>query len=231
MKPLNRKAYGSIPHLPGSRRDESDKLLHPGQIRIVSEKPRKNDILVATEKLDGSCVAVARKDNKLWPLTRSGYCAITSPYPQHIFFHYWVSINRNKFCFLSEGERIVGEWLSLAHGIKYEIKSSDEVFFAFDIFDKNNNRYDFFEMQDICMDFDISTPSILQIEAGGEPLDIEMLKLKNSMHGGEFSEGFVFRVITKKGTDFLGKWVNRNHVCGKYFENSIYNWMPEKSFR
>lgn len=42
------------------------------------------------EKLDGSCVAVARVDGCIIPLTRAGYPAHTSPWEQHQLFEAWV---------------------------------------------------------------------------------------------------------------------------------------------
>jgi len=39
-KPLNQKAYGSIPHLPGSRLGPGDYSIGEGQARIATEKLR-----------------------------------------------------------------------------------------------------------------------------------------------------------------------------------------------
>lgn len=52
-KPLGQRAYGSIPHLPGSRRGPADKGLSDQQARILTEKGRdKHDIIIVEEKLD-----------------------------------------------------------------------------------------------------------------------------------------------------------------------------------
>lgn len=40
FKPLNRKNYGSIPHLLGSKLGETDKYIHEGQHRIMTENTR-----------------------------------------------------------------------------------------------------------------------------------------------------------------------------------------------
>jgi len=56
-KPLGRKSYGSIPHLPGSRLGPGDYHAHEGQARIATEKARdKHDKIYVQEKLDGSNV-------------------------------------------------------------------------------------------------------------------------------------------------------------------------------
>jgi hypothetical protein len=39
-KPLGQKAYGSIPHLPGSRLGPGEHCVHEGQARIYCLKPR-----------------------------------------------------------------------------------------------------------------------------------------------------------------------------------------------
>jgi hypothetical protein len=53
-KPLGQKAYGSIPHLPGSRLGEGDHHVSEGQAIIATKKARdKNDLIIVQEKLDG----------------------------------------------------------------------------------------------------------------------------------------------------------------------------------
>ena len=90
-KPLGRKSYGSIPHLPGSRVGPADHHCSEGQARIATEKKRdKHDIIIVQEKLDGSNVGVAKIEGDIVAITRSGYTAISSPYKQHHVFHYFV---------------------------------------------------------------------------------------------------------------------------------------------
>ena len=137
-KPLGQKAYGSIPHIEGSRIDHSDKRISEGQSRILLERVRdKHDYIIVSEKLDGSCVAVAKLDGKILPLTRSGYLASTSPFRQHHEFEKFVYTNHAVFDYvLDEGERLVGEWLYQAHGIRYDLPSSP--FVAFDLMEGPN---------------------------------------------------------------------------------------------
>lgn len=48
-KPLGRKNYGSIPHLPCSRMGPADHACHPGQQTIATEKARdRHDIIIVT---------------------------------------------------------------------------------------------------------------------------------------------------------------------------------------
>ena len=80
-KPLGGKAYGSISHLPGSRLGPGDHQCHEGKAVICTIRARdRHDRIIVQEKLDGSCVAVAKVDNRIIPLTRAGYPAHTSPW-------------------------------------------------------------------------------------------------------------------------------------------------------
>ena len=109
MKPLNRKNYGSIPHLSNSKLGEKDYFIGDGQERILTKKTRdKNDLVIVSEKYDGSNVGVGKMNGKIFALTRSGYDANTSPYKQHHLFSNWVADNHNMFGFLNDGERKPG---------------------------------------------------------------------------------------------------------------------------
>ncbi len=91
-KPLGRKAYGSIPHLPNSRLGTGDHRISDGIAKIATEKTRDSkDLVIVQEKLDGSNVAVAKlDDHRIVALGRSGYLAESSPYLQHQIFSDWV---------------------------------------------------------------------------------------------------------------------------------------------
>src|ERR1035437_22566 len=132
-KPLGRKAYGSIAHLPGSRMGPADHHCHEGQSVICTEKARdRHDTIIVQEKLDGSCVSVAKIHGMIIALGRSGYTAESSPFEQHRLFDSWVRRNLPRFdAALNDDERIVGEWLAQAHGTRYNL--THEPFVAFDV--------------------------------------------------------------------------------------------------
>lgn len=117
-KPLGRKNYGSIPHLPRSRMGPGDHHCHGGQEEICCRKTRdRHDVVIVTEKLDGSNVGVARIGDDVVALGRAGYLASTSKYEQHHLFAAWVRENLERFRgALEPGQRMVGEWLAQAHG-------------------------------------------------------------------------------------------------------------------
>ena len=92
VKLLGHKAYGSIPHLPGSRMGSGDHHCDAGQARIATERTRdRHDRIIVTEKLDGSNTAIVRLHDRIWALNRAGYPATTSPYSQHRRFAAWVA--------------------------------------------------------------------------------------------------------------------------------------------
>lgn len=87
MKPIGRKNYGSIPHLHNSKLGEGDYYIGEGQERILTLKARdKHDNVLGLKKYDGSNVGVAKFEDKIFALTRSGYEASTSPCKQHHCF-------------------------------------------------------------------------------------------------------------------------------------------------
>lgn len=228
-KPLGFKAYGSIPHLPGSRRGPSDKGLSEDQARILTEKTRdKHDLIIVQEKLDGSCVAVAKINGGLHALTRAGYEATTSKYPQHHSFDAWAKKNAARFeSLLKDGERCVGEWLIQAHGTRYDLPH--EPFVAFDIMTEHD-RVDSQGVATRCDAVGITTPRV--IHAGGAfSVPAMLAALEPSAHGAlEMVEGAVWRCERKGVVDFLGKYVRPEKVDGKYLESVTGGQAVNNSF-
>jgi ATP-dependent RNA circularization protein (DNA/RNA ligase family) len=229
-KPLGHKSYGSIPHLPGSRRGPADKGLQPEQARILTEKTRnKHDVIYVTEKLDGANVSVAKIDGKLVPLMRAGFTAKDAPYEQLRMFHDWAMENYNRFdSLLDDGERLCGEWLAMAAGTIYNLKH--EPFVAFDIMVEHNRTLTE-EVFDRCYAHGFVTPALLH---KGEAYSIESAMNRlglEGFHGAEMSEGAVWRLESKEKFVFMGKYVRPEKVDGKYFEKftgkTVWNWRPE----
>lgn len=214
MKPLNRKNYGSIPHLSNSKLGENDHFIGIGQERILTQKKRdKHDTILVFEKYDGSNVGIAKKEGEIFALTRNGYEASTSPYRQHHEFTKWVKKREAYFKkILNEGERLIAEWLLQAHGIIYKITSEPIVFF--DYFDAENNRFTYDKLKNL----DLPLPRMLH---QGEPARVEeLLSVLNQktehIKSNENPEGMVYRVERKEQVDFLAKWVSPDFEPGKY---------------
>lgn len=222
-KPLNMRAYGSIPHLPGSRRGPGDKGLSLSQARILLEKCRAGDVITVQEKLDGSNVCVANIGGEIVPLIRAGYHACDSIYEQHHHFARWVETNIKRFInLLHPGERVGGEWLMQVHGTLYTLPH--EPFVPFDIL-QDHTRVCAAKVKSRCEAQGFVTPHVLHEGA----LSIEdMLKiLEPSAHGAQEVEGAVWRAERGERVDFLGKYVRPEKEDGKYLDGEpIYNWYP-----
>ncbi len=230
VKPLGRKNYGSIPHLPCSRMGPGDHACHEGQARIATEKARdKHDVIIVTEKLDGSNVGIARVGDEIHALGRAGYLAQSSKYEQHQLFAQWVR-ERDWCAVLAPGERLVGEWLAQAHGSRYALPQGP--FVAFDLM-QGNVRRPFADLDVLCHYCAIPMPKLLHF---GCPLSVDeaMERHGNGHHGCDEPEGAVWRVERKGQFDFMVKWVRPDKVDGRYLpgcENAIsqvpvWNWSP-----
>jgi len=240
-KPLGRKNYGHIPHLPGSRMGPADKMCHEGQAKIATIKVRdKNDEIFVQEKLDGSNVGVAKIGDTLYPLGRAGWLAGSSPYEQHRHFSNWVYKNYARFWdVLEDGERLVGEWLMQAHGTRYELKHEPFVVFDLMIEDKRMPYDDFVAR----LGGVFVMPTLLH---RGGSLSIEQALSSLNVYGYHGAldpvEGAVWRVERDKPTgkkgekkrvvDFLVKYVRPDKVDGLYLPeqsglDAVWNWYPE----
>jgi hypothetical protein len=221
MKPLNGKTYGSIAHLPNSRVGKTDRYITEGQARIATEKPRdSHDLVIIQEKLDGSCVGCYKKNGSLHALTRSGNLCNRSAFIHHHHFEAWMWKHFARFhSVLQEGERIVGEYLGLAHGTRYypERVLGWEPWVAFDIM-VGSKRLPYAE-------FARRTEGVFRLPPTisiGPPQTVEwvMEACPRSLYGGEHVEGWIWRVerngYAQGGArvDFLAKYVNPGFEAG-----------------
>lgn len=231
VKPLGRKAYGSIPHLPGSRLGPGDHSISGGQEVICTAKARdRHDRIIVTEKLDGSNVAVARLDDGTFAaLTRAGYYASSSPHRQHHLFALWMEDNLSRFRFLAPGERVNGEWLALAHGTLYQLPH--EPFVAFDMM----RQADRLPWDEIVQRVKVVGLIHAEVLSDGAPLSVEALlpQLERSAHGAvDPVEGAVWRVERHGAFDFNAKWVRPDKIDGKYLADltghpEVWHWTGE----
>jgi len=230
------KAYGSIAHLPGSRTGRTDKYVTPGQARIATHKARdSHDRIIVQEKLDGSCVAVYRdKEDAFYPLTRNGNLCNRSQFIHHHLFKDWCDMHLSRFKqVLEPGERLVGEWLALAHGTRYypERVLGWEPFVAFDIM-RGTRRLPYSEFAARVEEVFHTPPLVHQ----GGPFSIEAARKLHSEsgYGGEHVEGYIWRVerneYAKNGpyVDYLCKWVDDAFEPGillpELSGNLVWNW-------
>ncbi len=230
-KPLRRKAYGSIPHLPNSRLGPGDHQCSPGQARIATEKRRDaRDTVIVQEKLDGACTAVARLGDEVIPLGRSGHVADTSPHEHIQLFHRWVEEQWDRFYeVLEPGQRLVGEWLAMAHGTRYDLPHGP--FVAFDLME-DDRRLGHEATEAVCRRAGIPTPYLVHV---GDALSVDDALAALGPHGHHGAvdpvEGAVWRVERAGKVDFLVKWVHPEKEDGAYFSEltgkpPVWNWRP-----
>jgi hypothetical protein len=231
-KPLGRKAYGSIPHLPGSRMGPGDHHCHEGQAHIATVAVRdRQDAVYVQEKLDGSCVSVAKIGGKIVALGRAGYLASTSPFEQHHLFNDWAigRHNRQRFsALLGEGERAVGEWLAQAHGTRYDLSVSNP-FVLFDIM-RESSRAPLAEVTQRAHELEFDTPFTFN-----GPMSVAEIMRRLDTYGYHGAtdpvEGAVWRVERDGAVDFLVKFVRPDKVDGLYLpevsgKDAVWNWTP-----
>jgi hypothetical protein len=238
FRPLGGKAYGSIPHLPGSRTGPADRHLPLSRARLCTERARDaRDSIIVLEKLDGSCVAAARLGDTVLALGREGRLAAHSPNEARRLWAQWVAANTERFlAVLQPGERLVGEWLALAHGTRYALPH--EPFVCFDLM-RGGERLPWRALSARVRAGGFVTPGLLH---EGGPLSIEaaMARLQGpGFHGAlDPVEGAVWRVERAEGgtvrVDFLAKYVRPEKVDGCLLpENSgraaVWNWHPGTS--
>lgn len=191
-------------------------------------RPRdKHDLVIVQEKLDGSNVGVAKVNGRICPLTRSGYLANTSPYRQHHVFYAWVMANQELFDdVLKEGERMCAEWMLMAHGTKYMIVEERDLFRPFDIMHGNTRLIYSAFINRLAARFYV--PHML---SHGEPCSVEVALDRLNEQGSptrcpDEPEGVVYRVERLGRVDFLAKFVQPDHVAGRYFETEEWNYDP-----
>ncbi len=215
-KPLGKKNYGSIPHLPGSRMGPADHHCHEGQARIALTKTRdKHDLVIVQEKLDGSNVGIANVEGTIVPLTRAGWRAETSPYEQHHHFARWVLQRDERWrAVLQPGDRIVGEWLMQAHGTRYDLKH--EPFVMFDAW-RGDVRLNHADMEEWAANLNATVPHVYHRCLSAFAMDEAEEALKGSMHGAiDAVEGLIWRVERKGVLDYVVKYVRPDKTDGIY---------------
>lgn len=229
-KPIGRKAYGSIPHLPGSRLGPADHHCQQGQQDICWVRTRdRHDRVIVTEKLDGSCCAIARVGDQVLALGRAGHLAQTSRYEQHQLFAHWVRAREDQFRrALMDGQRFVGEWMAQAHGSRYDLPH--DPFVVFDVM-VGADRLSHDAMTALADQARLTRAAVLHDGAAIGLEDVQTM-IATSRHGciGPV-EGAVWRVDRRGKFDFLAKWVRPGKVDGSLLPeisggDPVWNWRP-----
>lgn len=218
MKPLDIKNYESIGHFPSSKLGNGDHYIGTGHVRLFTEKTKApSDTIFVHEKYDGSNVGIIKWNQQILAITRSGRLAKNSKFKQHQLFALWVERRKSTFeTMLNEGERIVGEWLAQAHGIRYNIRTEPIVFF--DYFSPENIRFPQTELLEKINHYELNSPRLLH---KGSAISIEKLipilnQKTPEIESVELPEGMVYRMERQGKVSYLAKWVRPDFCNGQY---------------
>ena len=234
-KPLGKKAYGSTPHLIGSRVGAAEHTVPEGQSELFTGiRSRRGDRFIVTEKIDGSCVAVAKHEGNVIALSRGGYLSEELTWPVHYKFGRWVEARKAYFDdMLMNGERLAGEWLYTAMGTRYKISDPDKLLVGFSIINaKGRIPYDDFTSR-----LDQAEMLRAHVLSDGAAVSIEdtMKNLgEDGFHGAlDGVEGAVWVHEAKGKFQSIAKFVKHDKIDGKYMpsisgEEEIVNYIgPE----
>jgi RNA ligase len=223
------RLYGSIPHLPGSR-VAADKTISAAQARRCLSAGREGDEVLVQEKLDGSCVAIVRANGRLEARGREGGLAAESRNDARRMFAAWVAENEARIDpVVGEGEVLVGEWLALVHGTRYEL--THEPFVVFDLL-RDRERLTVDALASRLMPAGLCMPAIVH---RGAPITIDaacMLLGQHGRHGAlDPPEGLVYRVEHAERVALVAKWVRPDKIDGAYLpentgRDALYHWSP-----
>jgi hypothetical protein len=180
---------------------------------------RPGEEVLVQEKLDGSCVAIAKVRGEVLALGREGFRATESQNPGRLRFAAWVVEHTSRLsALLEEGEWIVGEWLALVHSTHYRLEH--EPFVAFDLF--HDGAQATFDTLRGRVSGALALPHLVH---RGSPLAVDAAMEALGAHGQhgaiERVEGAVWR-IEKAGTVVsMAKFVRKDKVDGAFLpENS-----------
>lgn len=224
-RPLQMRAYPRIPHLPGSGA-QSDDLLSDDRAAQRFFRPHLDRRVYIQEKLDGTCVAVARQGHRLLALGKEGDRLEHSRSPGRRVFAAWVAGQEARFLdLLADGERVVGEWLLVAHATRYCLKH--EAFVPFDLI-SGNQRQPWHRTQSRLEAAGFQPPALIY---AGPPIALEeaLPKLGQGQHGAlEQPEGLIWRLEEAGQPKALAKYVHPDKKPGIYLSDhsglpAVYN--------
>jgi hypothetical protein len=214
----------------------SDSHVTEGQARLCTARTRdRHDRVIVQEKLDGSCVCVARMGGEILALGREGDLAAQSASEARRLWAHWVEEQAARFLdLLADGERLAGEWLALAHSTRYAL--AHEPFVAFDLL-RGATRAPWSELRARAGRAGLTTPFLLH-EGGALPVEEALARLGERGHHGALDpvEGAVWRLERslpggEVRVDLVAKFVRPGKIDGAYLpENSgkspVWNWPP-----
>jgi hypothetical protein len=212
------KLYTKIPHLPGSRLGPSDRTADPDLAARCAGEGRAGDRVIVCEKLDGSCVAIVRTERGLAAYGRDGAPCAESRNEGRRAFAAWVEARAGGDAWraaLATGERLVCEWLALAHGTRYALPHGPAV--AIDGFGADGARWPLDEVRRRATAMGLPVARVLH-DGGALAIGAAVALLGDRGHHGalEPAEGVVYRVERAGRVIGLAKYVRAGKLDGCY---------------
>jgi hypothetical protein len=232
---FTRDIYPKIYHLPGSKlANLKDRRIAEHELEKFTKSPDSGEVIIVSEKLDGSGVGVYKKNGKILAITKAGYLCSTAKHYQHRLFHLWVDQRKTQFDqFLNEGEYVCGEWLAQAHGTFYALNDRSP-FVVFDLF-RDNWVVSYTELRDRCAYAGLTMVPILYWTTEPISVSLAMERLGRCGHYGaiDLAEGAVWRrELNGTCNHILAKYVRPEVKVGQYLEietgkEAVWNVRPE----
>jgi hypothetical protein len=223
--------YPKIPHLPGSRTGIRDRDCGVVAAKRLLEESQPGDTVIVQEKLDGSNVIVSRVDGLLVALGRDGKPCNDSRNTNRRAFAAWLEQNQDRFAWLLNLERLVCEWLPVAHGTRYAL--AHEPIVALDFFDAAGIRATLQKLQTKISDSSLRIPHVIHV---GNAISLQTALEKLGTHGFhgalDESEGLIYRLERKIKLLMLAKYVRHGKTDGVYLSDhtgleDVRNSFPE----
>jgi len=207
-----KKLYGKIPHLPGSRLGPSDRTADAALAARCVGPGRDGDRVIVSEKLDGSCVAIVRETGGLVAYGRDGVPCAASRNDGRRAFAAWLAARAARDG-LDVGERLVCEWMALAHGTRYALPHGPAV--AIDGF--GAERWTLDEVRRRAAAMGLPVARILH-DGDALPVADALTRLGEHGHHGALdpAEGVVYRIERAGRVIGLAKHVRADKLDGCY---------------
>jgi hypothetical protein len=193
----------------------------------MTQEAKAGDVIVVQEKLDGTCVVIVREDHQLSAYGREGGLCSQSPNDNRRAFASWLEQNKPRFSWLAEGERLVCEWLPVAHGTHYDLPH--EPFVILDLFEVDGAAVSLERLNQKLSATDFFQPALLH---SGKAMSVEeaLQRLGEAgFHGArDGAEGLMYRLERDGKLRQAAKYVLPNKVPGLYLSDhsglpTVYN--------
>ena len=209
------RLYPRIPHLPGSRVGPAERYAAPA-FTARATVAADDDRVIVTEKLDGSCVALVGAAAGIEARGRDGGLCAASRNDGRRGFAAWVAARAARLAaHVAPGERVMIEWLALAHGTRYALPHGPAV--VIDGFAADGARWGFDAVVARAAALALPTPAVLH-DGAALAVELALARLGARGHHGALdpAEGVMYRLERGARVRGLAKLVRPGKIDGRY---------------